>query len=109
GIRDKLVTGVQTCALPISYLVARARRELAHLGAPAEADHAGARTDAGGLDPERMQQAERATAPGGGHGHRWTGTIGARALSRLGVGDIEGRSKRAAGCDPTGEVIRITR
>src|SRR5205823_8855480 len=33
GIRDKLVTGVQTCALPISLQVPAPRRQIAHHGA----------------------------------------------------------------------------
>src|SRR5437667_1905197 len=34
GIRDRDVTGVQTCALPISRLARRARRLLARVGVP---------------------------------------------------------------------------
>src|SRR3989441_7983994 len=59
GIRDKLVTGVQTCALPISgSLRLRVRRRPGWRGG-------GDRSRGDGADPRRLPRGARAARPAG--------------------------------------------
>src|SRR5256886_7607787 len=65
GIRDLTVTGVQTCALPISYRPpGRGDREARRRGRQA-ARRAGAAHGQGGRDQRRGDQASRARRPAG--------------------------------------------